>query len=372
MINSNSAVITALGRFDEMSPYPLVPFWDMPDFGDDPFWGKSQRDTADTPLTLFISGPSRNGNHLIHSMLDNHPDLPRAPGEDSLLPAFFDEARRDPSEARRMLTGADNLDWMLSLTGFGENKWKDLYELQSIPPEQRQNVWAGVQDGNKFAADYQDTVVSINYPGFLKALDAAAKEIRNAPTFVDAFNLFLDTLVHLDHQPRGTRYKRLLVGSGMRAEIAFLLPRTNKLHVVTPIRPFENYYYSFAKGRMKTEEIQPDVLKEAWEHWLHKTVDYLLLQRTYPDRVRLINFVHVIRESAATAEQICDFLKIVCTESCFTPTAMGTPTKGNSSFPKGEERRGQFYSSGLDRNLPQEFWPELYPALWRMVEAMSI
>ena len=38
---------------------------------------------------LFISSPSRMGNHALLSMLDNHPQLPRIPGEDSFLRHCF-------------------------------------------------------------------------------------------------------------------------------------------------------------------------------------------------------------------------------------------------------------------------------------------
>ena len=99
------------------------PYWVMesPEFGDDPYWG-APTDMPRGGPALFVSGPSRNGNHLIHSMLDGHPELCSVPGEDSFLPAFFEELLADPAAARENLCGPDNVEYILYLTGWGINK----------------------------------------------------------------------------------------------------------------------------------------------------------------------------------------------------------------------------------------------------------
>ena len=41
------------------------------------------------PKTLIISGGSRNGNHLVWSLLDGNDQLPYLPGEDNFLVKYF-------------------------------------------------------------------------------------------------------------------------------------------------------------------------------------------------------------------------------------------------------------------------------------------
>ncbi len=373
MINRLETIKDNLASFDSLSPYPLRPFWDMPAFDDDPFWGPGLCEASSSKTLLVVSGPARNGNHLLHSMLDDHPQLPQSPGEDSFLAAFFEDVRRDRDEARRKLTGPDNVDYVLSLSGFGHNKWKTRYEMSRDTAGQTTSIWAGIQDGVRTSvADYQDTMVAVDYPAYESCLLEHAEVIRRAPTFMDALWLYLDAFARLDPERRTGRFSHLYVGSGMRAELKFVLDRSDRVRCVTPVRPFESYYYSFARGRAGSDAVTEDVLHEAWEHWWHKVVDYLLLMREFPDRLGIVSFVHLVEEPEASSREICRLLDIAYDDSCLTPTSLGRTTKGNSSFPKEEHDRGRLYKTPLERSLPQAHWPELYPALWRMVSKLSI
>lgn len=370
MVNSLADIQKRLDDFDLLSPYPLEPFWDMPPFGADPYWGASANVE---PNTLFVSGPSRNGNHLVHSMLDNHPDLPSAAGEDSFLAAFFEDARKDPEEARRKLCGNDNVDYILDLSGYGTNKWKQLAESAQSGGTGKTAVWSGVQERQAFVADYQDTLVSVDYVSYLDRLKEVADDFRKVPTFMDALWIYLDAFNRLAPRPGNRKYTYIMFGSGMRAESWFVFNRTRNVKCVVPLRPFDSYYRSFAKGREGSDaEVDTRILQEAWEHWWHKAVDYLLLKKHFPDRFCLVNFEHLVSETDLAASAICEFLGISDSPTCRIPTVLGVPTKGNSSFPKAEEHRGAIYSDGLKNRLPREYWPDLVEPIWKMISTLSV
>ena len=102
-------------------------------------------------------------------------------------------------------------------------------------------------------------------------------------------------------------------------------------------------------------------------------MDYLLLKKAYPERIVLVNFNHVISRTEDTAREICAALDVPFNESVLTPTSLGKPTKGNSSFLMGEEVQGTFYTLGRQREaLPEEHWPHQYPAIWRIVEDVAL
>ncbi len=350
----------------------VQPFWlrESPVFDDNPYWDAPR----DVPggRALFISGPSRNGNHLIHSMLDGHPNLASVPGEDSFLPAFFQALVKDREEALAKLRGSDNVEYILQLTAWGINKWKSLWELER--QDGRANVWSGIQPaGAGYVTDYQDTVIRIDYPAFESRLYEHASAIRKASTFVEVVWLYMDALQQLSPPKDGLTYPYCWVGSGMRRELNFLYARSPFVYCVTPLRPFESYYSSFAKARFDTADIREDALRAAWEHWMHKTVDYLLLKKTYTERVVLVNFDHVVNRPKETATRICESLGVPFDESLLTPTSLGNLTKGNSSFPKPEEVRGTFYTFDSEhRSLPKQYWPDQYPLIWNMVMEFAL
>lgn len=360
---------------DSLSELDVTPFWtnESPELDDDPFWGEPE--TRLQGQALFVSGPSRNGNHLIHSMLDGHPELCSVPGEDSFLPAFFEDIFEDREEAVRRLRSADNVDYILHLTGWGINKWRSLWELGREGGST--DVWSGIQpDGQGYVADYQDTVVPVDYPAYEHRLRDHAGRIRSATTLVEVVWFYMDAVRQLaPHQDdrEMQAFPNCWIGSGMRREMAFLFPRTSLIRCVAPIRPFETYYASFAKGRFGTTEVCEEILREAWQHWLHKTVDYLLLKKAYPDRVALVNFNHAIERTESVGREICAFLGVPFNRSLLTPTTLGRATKGNSSFPMGEDVRGTFYASVTEREpLAGEYWPPQYPPLWNIVEKVAL
>lgn len=374
MINTLETIDKNLEQWSHLAPGHLRPFWDhmMPDFGDNHYWARGRMPADYYRPVVFVSGPGRNGNHLAHSMMDGHPELPRLPGEDSFLAAFFHDLVVDPKAALARFQSPEAISYILNLSGYGCNKWKLMAESYAGKTIQKTSVWAGTHDTILFSNDYQDTAVHVNYGAYESRLQELLPEIQKSPRFIDAFWLYLDALSRLDPVQKKRQYSYIYVGSGMRAELKFLFDRTEQIRCIAPIRPFETFYFSFAKGRKRSDEIRTDLLQEAWEHWWHKTVDYLLLKKEFPKFICLVNFNHLLEEPERACREICRFLEIDFDLSCTTPTVMGVPTKGNSSFPKDEQKRGTFYKDSLVKRLPESYWPQLYPALWEMVLNLGI
>ena len=53
------------------------------------FFKDNKKLIRQVPKTLIISGGSRNGNHLVWSLLDGNSELPYLPGEDKFLSQIF-------------------------------------------------------------------------------------------------------------------------------------------------------------------------------------------------------------------------------------------------------------------------------------------
>ena len=53
------------------------------------FFNKNKNKLKNIKKTLIISGGSRNGNHLLWSLLDGNNDIPYLPGEDKFLSQIF-------------------------------------------------------------------------------------------------------------------------------------------------------------------------------------------------------------------------------------------------------------------------------------------
>ena len=65
--------------------------YEMPNFKDSFFKAKPKKEELKEKV-LFISGPARSGNHLLISMLDNHPQIASEIGEDDFLRTIFSYA----------------------------------------------------------------------------------------------------------------------------------------------------------------------------------------------------------------------------------------------------------------------------------------
>ncbi len=325
------------------------------------FWQKSNSFNQ-LGKVLFISGPARNGNHLTLSMLDGHKEILSQPGEDFMLREFMSLAKENEEEVINKLRSENNIDFILNLSGATFDKWYELWNLEKN--NLKSSLWSGQQPENEsHITDYQDLIPKINYPKFKEFLFQNSKIISNCETFLDFFAIYLKSLQYLaDSENKKLLYPYLWAYSGLRRELFYLLSQASNIITICPIRKFESFYFSYAKSRYKTSEVKQEILNELWEHWRHKTIDYLLLQNQYPDKIIFIKFEDLINDTKNLSKKLSKKLNIKFQESMLTPTTMGVPNKGNSSFAKDDSNFGKIYKSSAikkfskDIILPDEYY----------------
>lgn len=331
-------------------------------FKNQSFWSKNDNFNKIGNI-LFLSGPARNGNHLLMSLLDGHSKILSQPGEDFMLREFLSRVKENEDEAIKNLTGKNNVEYILNMSGGKFNKWAKLYEynVKNLKSE----LWSGQQPENEgHVTDFQDITPKINYLAFKDYLYSKEKDIQSINNFFDFFSIYLKALQYLvgSENYKEFKYPFIWVFSGLRRELFFLFERTENVRCITPIRRFETFYHSYARSRFNTNEIKQDVLNELWEHWRHKTIDYLLLKKKYPDKIDLITFENLIQNTHRSINAVCKKLDVNIEKISTVPTTLGVKNKGNSSFAKSNQFKGKVFSEPLNTKfddnvkLPNEYF----------------
>ena len=68
----------------------------------------------------------------------------------------------------------------------------------------------------------------------------------------------------------------------MRRELLYLMRNCNNIQCIVPIRKFESFYYTITKSYFGNSKLNQKKLNEAWEHWRHKVLDYLIFSEKKP------------------------------------------------------------------------------------------
>ena len=320
---------------------------------------------------LFISGPARNGNHILMSMLDGHPQIQCQPGEDFLLREFISRAKENETKLINKIKDLKNVNYITQMSGAYTNKWKKLY--LAWKNKKKIKSWSGQQPINKsHISDFQDFIPKINYNAYEKNLINNLKNIKKAKTFLDFLKIYLESLSKLVPKRKNLVYKHIYIYSGLRRELFYLLEKTDNIICICPIRRFESFYFSYAKSRFKTEKIKQKPLDELWEHWRHKTIDYLLLKKKYPKKIIFVKFEDLVSNNTITAKKICKKLKIKFSKKLSQATILNKPVKGNSSFAKTDNFKGRFYKDSIKKKFPKEILPKEYFEILNKVHKQSL
>lgn len=343
-------------------------------FCEEPAWQGSWFTEADSENQskkfLVVSGPSRNGNHLVHSLLDGVPEIPRVPGEDSFLNAIFQRLVGNYEAFVELLMGSDRAHVLLNLSESGNsNKWLEHHKGSSKSAEWA-GIWAGAfrsQGREGFIYDYQDTLPAIDYPTFADSVTSLLKSPKLS--LVDVIERYLTCLPHLDPEffSRKTlhRYDGMLVSSGSRCELRWLLCRQVNLKVIVPLRRFDSFYFSFVKGTYGTVQQDSHLVREALDHWIHKIVDYLRLKSSFPGQVLLTSFDDIVEKPEAALAKWCSFLGVSQPhQGQLVASVLGSPVKGNSSFGKTEQHRGKIYVANAELRVDPMLIPSVVYELW--------
>ena len=118
---------------------------------------------------LFVSGPARNGNHIVMSMLDGHPQIQCQPGEDFLLREFISRAKENEKKLVNQIRKVNDVNFITNMSGAYINKWKKLYVAWKN--KKKFKVWSGQQPINKsHVSDFQNYTPKIDYISYEKYL----------------------------------------------------------------------------------------------------------------------------------------------------------------------------------------------------------
>ena len=108
-------------------------YYEYPRFKDKNFWKFPKKYKSKKFNTLVISGPSRNGNHLLLSLLDGHGQTANHSGEDDMLRTLFASVNWNETNTINKIKNCD-LKFIFNLSGqlikknsvSGFNKWEEL------------------------------------------------------------------------------------------------------------------------------------------------------------------------------------------------------------------------------------------------------
>jgi len=247
-----------------------------------PFFNKKKNLIKRIPKTIIISGGSRNGNHLIWSLLDGNKDLPTLAGEDKFLSSLF-KIKLNSKKIKKIFE-KDNLNFVKKLSGVKFDKWEKIHNENLIKED-----WAGLKFTKKAPLlEFPKFQPKIFYEKYIMVLK---KNLENCTfCFHDLFVTYLEALLKLSNKKNNHAYKFIYAESGLRKEILFLLKNGCNIKCVVPIRKFEDFYFSKCKNMFNSTEIKKKYLKNIWDQWRKKTLDYLYIKEKYPKNIILVLF----------------------------------------------------------------------------------
>ena len=235
--------------YKEKKKYKL---FEYPKFKDKKFWIFPKKYNINKFKTLIISGPARNGNHLLLSLIDGHKQISTSLGEDSTLNSFLTNIKKNENKTINKIKDYD-YKFVLGLSDqyyskqniIGRNKWKKLHKLKI--EKRTSKTWSGIQKEFKgHIQDFQDFVPTVNYYKFEKKI-RSGKKFTN---FFDFWYFYLDAAKMLtNNKSYKIKYPFTWCASGMRRELFFLFQKTINIKVLCPIKEFDGFYYSFTQSR---------------------------------------------------------------------------------------------------------------------------
>ena len=337
------------------------------------FWNSS-KEFNKFGKVLFVSGPGRQGNHLAISLLDNNPEIFPNIGEDKFIENFFNNYKVENKKTIKKATSKNSYKFLLNLSGLNNfNKWKALWlaEKRKYIPK----THSGNEKNKKWYTDYKGFVPKINYPKFSSVLKNLQNQINKNSTFLEIFkNYLIATNSLLDIKKNKFKINYRFAGSSLRRELFYLFEKTNNVYCVAPIRKFESFYFSFAKSYYGETEIREDLLNEAWEHWRHKVIDYLLLKKQYPNKIIIVRFEDLIGSPLITYKKLCIKLKVNQSVKGLKTKILGKEVKGNSSTIEKNKRNkfGIYTPAGNKFDFDKSIMPREYKDIVKLIDKYSI
>ena len=156
---------------------------EAPDYNDK-FYSLDREKIKKIPLTLIVTGGSRNGNHLVWSLLDGHSKIPYIPGEDRVLSQI---SIRNLSNSKKFIKdlkkGKSN--FIKSLSGMKFDKWKKLNSKKIDL-----NKWAGKHEEKYIPIlEFPNLIHKVNNERYVNELKKGFKKIKNY-SFYEVFYIY--------------------------------------------------------------------------------------------------------------------------------------------------------------------------------------
>ena len=157
----------------------------------------------------------------------------------------------------------------------------------------------------------------------------------------------------------------------MRREIKFLLENGIDLKVIVPFRDFHGFYQSYFKGIYKSAKPTNKILKDIWENWSHKVVDFLKLKKKYPKNIILLSYEDLSRSPLEKTNILLKLLKLKKYEK-ITSSINNKKIYGNSSFGNRKIKGGEIYFYDKKPSFREEQLPKDYKKLKNLLNKYKI
>ncbi len=320
------------------------------------FFNRNKYKLKNIPKTLIISTGSRNGNHLIWSLLDGNKNIPYLPGEDKFLSQIFWRNLKSSKVFIKDLIKFKSF-FLRKMSGLKSDKWQRIYK-ENI----NKKTWAGKHKSTIMPlVEFPKSKNIVNYPAYKKYLE---KNFNNHFDFFGIWDLYLRAQKLLtNNKNKDLKYKFIYAESGLRRELLYLAQNNLNFVCVVPIRKFETFYFSKIKSKYNSIKITKKFLKEAWEQWYHKTSDYVYLKKRFPKKFFLVPFEDF--ENIETREEairkVCNFLQIKFEKINLKNTQYKKSVLPNSSFIKkikifeNKSKMEQFNLKFPEEKLPKNY-----------------
>ena len=320
------------------------------------FFNNNKHKIKNIPKTLIISGGSRNGNHLIWSLLDGNNDIPNLPGEDKFLSQIFWRNLRSPKIFQNDLKKYKS-SFLRKMSGLRSDKWIKIYKNKV-----NKKIWAGKHKSSIMPLlEFPKKIEKINYPAYLKHLD---QNFKNTYCFYEIWKLYLSAQKLLANKNnKKYKYNYIYAESGLRRELLYLAKNKFDFVCIVPVRKFETFYFSKIKALFNSTKITKKFLKEAWEQWFHKTSDYIFLKKRFPKKFVIVPYedFESLETRKKSVKKLCRLLKIEFRNINLKNTHNKKEVLPNSSFPKKvllfEKNQKNHFP---DLQFPKKKIPKLY------------
>ena len=306
------------------------------------FFNKNKDKIAKIPKTLIISGGSRNGNHLIWSLLDGNKDIPFLPGEDKFLSQIFWKNLVSSKKFNNDLL-KNKSSFLRKMSGLKSDKWLRVFKNRI-----NRKIWAGKHKPSIMPLlEFPYSQNRINYYAYRNYLD---RYFNNKFSFYDIWHLYLKAHKLLANtKVNKHKYEFIYAESGLRRELLYLANNKFNFVCIVPVRKFETFYFSKIKSKFNSTSINKKYIKEAWEQWYHKTADYIYLKKKFPKKFLLLPYEDFaeINKREKSVKKVCKYLKIKFNKINLKNTHYKKKVLPNSSFTK----KVNFYDKGIKDNL---------------------